>query len=424
MNAITPAASTRSTALTTGNRPQAIVPTDMEGAWRIAVAIDKARMAPPGLETPEKCLIAIMHGLEIGLTPMAALQRIAIVNNRPTIWGDAAIGLVRGSGLCEWIKETITGEGDKRIAVCEAKRRGEPDPVVRRFSVDDAKAAGLWSKSGPWKQYPERMLQMRARAFALRDGFADVLGGLYLREEIEEPNGGARHERQSSTRLEPPAPPPEIAPENDVIDTTYTEHAPPEPPAEAAHQAGDNAPSNLSPAATNPEDFDSEKIVSDFEAAVTGASESLLDDLRDDVFAKIEGMDMPRAFRTRIQNAYENALQKLQPPEPPANEQPEPPAPAPEPEPARQEVGDDGFPDTTPQESEDVQLAAVQKDHAAMVRQLARQKARKGISFWKRWKGGLKPDELEIVEAMVEYSDGTLQAWAKRADAARPKDDF
>jgi len=193
--------------LVTGNRPTAIVPTDMDSAYRLGKAICLAGMAPKGMDTPEKCMIAIMRGMEVGLTPFMALDKIAIVNGRPTIWGDGAIGLVRGSGLCEFIKERIEGTGDARMAVCEAKRRGEPDPIRRTFSVADAKKASLWGKQGPWQQYPERMLQMRARAFALRDGFADVLGGLYLREEIED----AQPMRDITPREEPPAPPP-VAP--------------------------------------------------------------------------------------------------------------------------------------------------------------------------------------------------------------------
>lgn len=186
-----------------GGRPAAIVPQSMEDAYRLAKAICVAGMAPRGLETPEKAMVAILHGLEVGMTPMAALQRIAVVNGRPTIWGDGAIGLVRASGLCEYITETTSGTGDAHVATCAAKRRGEKAEIVRTFSVADAKKAGLWGKSGPWQQYPERMLQMRARAFALRDGFADVLGGLYLREEIEE-----APMRDVTPPPAPPSPPP------------------------------------------------------------------------------------------------------------------------------------------------------------------------------------------------------------------------
>jgi hypothetical protein len=169
-----------------GAKPQAIVPQNFEEAYRIANAVCKAGMAPRGLETSEKAMIAILHGLEVGLTPMNALQRIAVINGRPTIWGDGAIGLVRSSGLCEYVTEEITGTGDNRVAVCKTKRRGEPSAQIRTFSVSDAIAAGLWKKSGPWSQYPDRMLQMRARAFCLRDVYADVLGGLYLKEEIDD----------------------------------------------------------------------------------------------------------------------------------------------------------------------------------------------------------------------------------------------
>jgi hypothetical protein len=174
--------------LVAGARPTAIIPRSMDEAYRLAKAIVLSGTAPKGVTTPEACMIAIMHGLEIGLPPLAALQRISVINGRPTLWGDAAIGLVRGSGLCEYVEEHIDGE----VAICAAKRKGEPEPIVRTFSVTDAKRAGLWGKSGPWQQYPQRMLQMRARAFALRDGFADVLGGLYLREEIDEDERSSR----------------------------------------------------------------------------------------------------------------------------------------------------------------------------------------------------------------------------------------
>lgn len=199
--------------LASGKRVAAIVPQTMDETFRLAQAICKAGMAPRGMEQPEKAMIAIMRGMEVGLTPMMALDKIAIVQGRPVIWGDGALGLVRGSGLCEFVKERMEGDGEKRIAYCEAKRKGEVDSITRSFSVSDAKLAGLWNKQGPWKQFPDRMLQMRARAFALRDLFADVLGGLYLKEEMD--NDGSVPEPVLSKPLEiDVTPTPEAIPDN------------------------------------------------------------------------------------------------------------------------------------------------------------------------------------------------------------------
>lgn len=225
----------RQSPMMAGGAVRAIVPQSMEEVYRLAVAVCKAGMAPKGLDTPEKATVAMLHGLEIGMTPMAALQRIAVVNGRPTIWGDAAIGLVRGSGLCEYVRETISGEGDGRVARCDAKRKGEPEAVSRTFSVADARKAGLWGKSGPWSQFPDRMLQLRARAFALRDGFADVLGGMYLREELDDqaPVRDTPAAAPSSNLTPPPAPKALAAPAHDPETGEVKDDGPALPPAES-----------------------------------------------------------------------------------------------------------------------------------------------------------------------------------------------
>jgi hypothetical protein len=90
------------------------------------------------------------------------------------------------SVVCEWVTESVDGEGDRVVATCTAQRRGYPAPITSTFSVADAKAAGLWGKQGPWSQYPKRMLAMRARGFALRNAFADVLRGLVTAEEAQD----------------------------------------------------------------------------------------------------------------------------------------------------------------------------------------------------------------------------------------------
>ena len=170
--------STNIVPLRTGGQIAAIVPTNIEEVFRLAKAISLSGLAPAGMREAEKITVALLHGMELGLPPMQAVQKIAVVNNRPTIWGDAVPALLyaRGFKIKEWM------DGD--TAHCTVTR---PDgtEVTRTFSKKDAEVAGLWSKSGPWKQFPSRMLQMRARGFAARDGAADVLSGMYIREEID-----------------------------------------------------------------------------------------------------------------------------------------------------------------------------------------------------------------------------------------------
>ena len=172
------------------SRPRALLPRSLKEAQQLADLIHRSKLAPKGFDTPESCLVGILYGMEVGLSPIAALQRMAIIDGRPTIWGDAALALVQASGLLISIREEIQEDPKQTIAnnltaICTVTRNGRMEPVTKTFSVEDAKRAGLWQKPGPWSDYPKRMLAMRARAFALRDAFPDVLAGLYLREEIE-----------------------------------------------------------------------------------------------------------------------------------------------------------------------------------------------------------------------------------------------
>lgn len=171
--------------LASGGRVAPIVPDNFESAYRLAGVIKAAGMAPKSLTSQEQVTVAILHGMEVGLTPMAALQSIAVVNGMPTIWGDGMLGLVQASGLMEEIIESVERDkdGSPLYAVCRVKRVGRAEWTEQSFSRAEAQKAGLWSKQGPWTQYPRRMLQMRARAWALRDAFPDVLRGLHSAEE-------------------------------------------------------------------------------------------------------------------------------------------------------------------------------------------------------------------------------------------------
>jgi hypothetical protein len=159
----------------------------MDDAYRFAKYVSASGFAPRGMEKPESILVALQLGAELGLTPMAALQNTAVINGRPGIYGDAALALVRRSGLLESYKEEEVGTAGKDDWGCKvtAKRAGA-DPQSETFTVADAKLAKLWGKDGPWTQYPRRMLKFRARGFILRDVFGDVLKGLATVEEIRD----------------------------------------------------------------------------------------------------------------------------------------------------------------------------------------------------------------------------------------------
>jgi hypothetical protein len=176
-----------STEISTQRAATGLALQSFDDAFRFAKMVAGSEFAPKDFKgKAESCLLAIQHGSEVGLSPMQSLQSIAVINGRPTIWGDAALALVQSSPVCEYVKEYVEGQGDNLTAVCEAKRRGYPAPTVSRFSMADAKRAGLAGKSGPWSQYPERMLALRARGFALRNAFADALRGLITAEEAQD----------------------------------------------------------------------------------------------------------------------------------------------------------------------------------------------------------------------------------------------
>ena len=172
--------------LTTINR-QGFAPATITEAIQFSEMLANSSMVPKAYQgKPQDIMVCVQWGYEIGLAPMQALQNIAVINGKPSVYGDAAMALVQASSVCEDVQEYFEGEGTPNpIAVCVAQRKGRK-PVIAKFSVEDAKRAGLWGKQGPWQAYPKRMMQMRARGFALRDAFPDVLKGLITAEEAQD----------------------------------------------------------------------------------------------------------------------------------------------------------------------------------------------------------------------------------------------
>lgn len=157
-------------------------PRNFEEAYRFANLIAESDMIPKEFQKkPANVLVAVQLGMELGVAPMQALQNIYVVNGRPAVYGDLLPAIVLQSGLLEEWHE----EGDEKTASCTVKRKGHP-PITRTFTLVEAERAKLVERNPIYKSYPKRMLQMRARAYAFRDMFPDVMKGVAVREEQED----------------------------------------------------------------------------------------------------------------------------------------------------------------------------------------------------------------------------------------------
>lgn len=167
-------------ALTTAS----LMPQTQEAKYKMACTLAKSGLIPQGLNTPEKVFVALQWGHELGLSPMVAVNNVAVINGKPTLSADIMAAIVKRSpeyGGIKWL------EMSDRKAECEITRilpNGEKETQKSCFSIEDAERAGLANRD-VWKKYTKRMLKHRCLSAGLKDMFPDLLAGLYDPEEME-----------------------------------------------------------------------------------------------------------------------------------------------------------------------------------------------------------------------------------------------
>lgn len=198
-----------------------IMPRTIEEAARYASGLVMAGIVPDAfkergsnLVNKELVMMGVLKAMEIGVPPQTGLAGLLPINGRFSVWGDLAAALVQRTGQVERQQVIeIGGTFDQDAPLGEWPdaygfrvlywRKGQADPYVGEFTVRDAKRAGLWNnpRRDPWLKYPKRMLFNRARAFPMRDGFADGLNGLTIAEEVLDTLPPSVDERGPSKRL-------------------------------------------------------------------------------------------------------------------------------------------------------------------------------------------------------------------------------
>lgn len=202
---------TQVVAMRAGSSLSPIYPQSIEEVYRLAkMALTSGMLKPQKtgfgdnqqIENTEAVLargtMIIMQGMEIGVPPMQSVQLLAMINGRITAHSEAVPGLLLAKGFK--IKESWTGVEMADDWTCRIELT-RPDGAVHvgTFSVKDAKRAGLWDQApiktsygktkpndSSWFRYPQRMLKARALGFAGKDGGADALRGIQIREEVED----------------------------------------------------------------------------------------------------------------------------------------------------------------------------------------------------------------------------------------------
>jgi hypothetical protein len=159
---------------------------DMDDAWRFAVAIEKSGVAPKGMGAAA-IFAVVQAGAEFGLSPMASLSNMKTINGRTGPMGKVAKAKVIASGFIhDQIRDEMVGQYGELEYCCRvtSKRKGHSQATVTEFSIADAKRAKKWGSTGPWTDYPKQMLYYRALGFHLDKVYPDVMVGFVIAEAL------------------------------------------------------------------------------------------------------------------------------------------------------------------------------------------------------------------------------------------------
>lgn len=130
-----------------------------------------------------KALTIAWKGRELGLPPLYSFSNIQVISGKPCLSAELMLALV--FRRCPGAKVTFSTPVEKQNTECEViMQRPNGDPQAFRFSIEDAKRAGLIRDRSPWTTYPAAMLRARAISAGARAVFPDCTLGLYTPEEL------------------------------------------------------------------------------------------------------------------------------------------------------------------------------------------------------------------------------------------------
>lgn len=212
---------------------QGLVPSSLGEAMQLSAYLAKSGAIPVSLRgQPESVFTIIIAGMEIGLTPIRALQSISNIKGNLAMKADLQLALVRRSGALDYFDEgfEFKGKTDRNLkdraaqaklilALVQAqdipdgkpygwatmRRKGERQEHTRVFTWADAerfiynakddedgggqgsgqRVEKKLSEKSNYKNTPQDMYPKRARVRVMQVCFSDVLAGMPAIEALE-----------------------------------------------------------------------------------------------------------------------------------------------------------------------------------------------------------------------------------------------
>ena len=156
---------------------QMLTPQTWDMIMSIAPTMHQARLF--GVGSPDQAAAIMLKGFELGLGLAASFEFVQVIQGKPTLSPRGALALIQQSSECTGIE---IDEGDDYCQVTMKRKNGFS--YTTRFTMDDAKQAGLVKPDSGWEKYPKNMLRWRTVGYCADVVFPDVIGGMKRADEF------------------------------------------------------------------------------------------------------------------------------------------------------------------------------------------------------------------------------------------------
>ena len=145
-------------------RSREVTPTVWEMVRSMAPVLHQARLF--GVSSPEQAAAIMLKGYELGIGITASFELIQVIDGRPSLSPRGALAILQNAPEIKSIKVTrITDKDEKFVGYECFIERSNGFSHTSRFTVEDAKRAGLVKPNSNWEKYPENLAMWRAIGF-------------------------------------------------------------------------------------------------------------------------------------------------------------------------------------------------------------------------------------------------------------------